>query len=313
MSRACCGARSRGGALPRHDTRFALSRLDLSVSGRNTSFYYSFVFLPEAKRRAIVAVWDFCRVVDDTVDDLVPCSPGGDVAVEARETARRELDHWRRELDCCYRGGSPQSAQARQLQPFIARFNLPRDAFDAVIAGVEMDLVRCRYDDFAALQQYCLRVASAVGLICIEIFGYGDPRSREYAVDLGIALQLTNIVRDVAVDLERGRIYLPLEDLARFGCGEEDLCALVMTEKVRALIRYELDRAKTYYEKAERELPRVDRRRVVAARIMAAIYFDILKRIEASGYDVFAGVARAPRMRRLAIAAATWARTMAGY
>jgi phytoene synthase len=176
-----------------------------------------------------------------------------------------------------------------------------------------MDLVRCRYDDFAALREYCLRVASAVGLICIEIFGYRDPHARDYAVDLGIALQLTNIVRDVAVDLERGRVYLPLEDLARFGCGEEDLRAGVMTDELRALIRYELDRARTYYQKADRELPRVDRRRVVAARIMAAIYFDILRRIEANGYDVFAGVARSPRMRRLAIAAATWLRTMVGY
>lgn len=282
------------------------------MSGRNTSFYYSFVFLPEAKRRAIIAVWDFCRAVDDTVDELVPCPSGGEVSVEAREKARRELDQWRCELDCCYAGGTPESTQARHLQPFIARFNLPRDAFDAVIAGVEMDLVRCRYDDFAALREYCLRVASAVGLICIEIFGYHDPRARDYAVDLGIALQLTNIVRDVAVDLEGGRIYLPLEDLERFDCSEEDLRAGVTTDKLRALIRYEVDRARTYYVKAERELPRVDRRRVVAARIMAAIYFDILKRIETNGFDVFAGVARAPRMRRLAIAAATWVRTMVG-
>jgi phytoene synthase len=282
------------------------------VSGRNTSFYYSFVFLPAAKRQAIIAVWDFCRAVDDTVDELVLCPSGSEVPAEARERARRELDQWRRDLDCCYAGGTPERPQARQLQPFIARFNLPRDAFDAVIAGVEMDLVRCRYDDFAALREYCLRVASAVGLICIEIFGCRDARARGYAVDLGIALQLTNIVRDVAVDLDRGRIYLPLEDLARFGCGEEDLRARVMTGKLRSLIRYELDRARTYYAKAERELPRVDRRRVVAARIMAAIYFDILKRIEASGCDVFTGQARAPRIRRLTIAAAMWARTMAG-
>jgi phytoene synthase len=283
------------------------------MSGRNTSFYYSFVFLPEAKRQAITAVWDFCRAVDDTVDELVPCAPGGAASPEAREQAQRGLDEWRREVDRSFSGGSPRSEQARHLQPFIGRFNLPHAAFEAVIEGVEMDLARCRYDTFDALREYCLRVASAVGLICIEIFGYHDQRTREYAIDLGIALQLTNIVRDIAVDLDRGRVYLPLDELVRFGCSEHDLGARVMTDNLRALVKYQSDRARSYYAKAERELPRADRRRLVAARIMGAIYFDILKRIERREYNVFAGVARAPRSRRLAIAAATWATTMVGF
>ena len=283
------------------------------MSGRNTSFYYSFVFLPEDKRRAITAVWDFCRAVDDTVDELVPCPSGGAVTPEAREKARRDLDEWRRDLAECYAGGSPRSVQARQLQPFVSRFNLPRRSFDAVIDGVEMDLVHRRYETFDALREYCLRVASAVGLICIEIFGYRDRRTRDFAIDLGLALQLTNIVRDIGVDLDSGRVYLPLEDLERFACSEQDLRARVMTPRVRELIRYECDRARAYYRKAERELPRVDRRRLVAARIMGAIYFDILRRIERAGYDVFSGIIRAPRPHRAAIAAWTWARTLAGF
>jgi phytoene synthase len=281
------------------------------VGGRNTSFYYSFVALPAVKRDAITAVWDFCRAVDDTVDELVPCGP--EMRAETEDRARRGLDGWRRDLDCCYRGGAPGSPQARQLLPFISRFNLPRASFEAVIEGVEMDLVRCRYDDFDALREYCLRVASAVGLVCIEIFGYRDPRTRDYAVDLGIALQLTNIIRDVRVDLSRGRIYLPLEDLARFGCSEADLAAGAASDGVRRLLKYECDRARGYYQRAERTLPGCDRRRLVAARIMAAIYFDILRRIERANYDVFSGTVHASRAGRAAIAAATWARTLLGF
>jgi phytoene synthase len=280
------------------------------VSGRNTSFYYSFVALPPEKRAAITAAWDFFRAVDDTVDEAVPRAGGA--AAEAEDRARRGLDAWRRDLDCCFGGGTPQSEQARQLQPHISRFNLPRPALEAVIEGVEMDLGRRRYPDFAALREYCLRVASAVGLVCIEIFGYREPGARDYAVDLGIALQLTNIVRDVRVDLARGRVYLPLEDLARFHCSEEDLAAGLACERVPRLLAFQCDRARSYYASAERKLPRADRRSLVAARIMAAIYGDLLRRIERSGYDVFSGTVHASRPARAAIAAATWARTAVG-
>ena len=282
------------------------------MSGRNTSFSYSFVVLPRAKRNAITAVWDFCRAVDDTVDELVPCGAGHPAPAAEREQARQKLEEWRRDLERCYVGGSPKSAEARALQPFVAAFRLPRDAFEAVIDGVAMDLERCRYERFDDLLEYCRLVASAVGLICIEIFGYRDPRTRDYAVDLGIALQLTNIIRDVGVDLARGRIYLPLEDLARAGCSEADLRQERVTRPVRALLAFECERARGYYQKADAELPRIDRRRMVAARIMGAIYFDILRRIERGGYDVFRGVVRAPRSRRAVIAAGSWIRTWAG-
>lgn len=277
------------------------------MSGRDTNFYYSFLVLPAEKRRAMVAVWDFCRAVDDAVDDaqaeLAPSDP---------RSAASRLTGWREELAACYGGGEPRTPQGSSLAPFIRRFSLSREAFEEVIDGVAMDLERSRYQTFDDLREYCLRVASAVGLLCIEIFGYTDPRTRGYARDLGIALQLTNIVRDVATDLSRGRVYLPAEDLARFGCTEDDLRTGVVSERVRGLLAYECARAREYYERAERELPRVDRRRMVAARIMSAIYRAILDRIEKSGYDVFSGTIRVPRPRRAFIAATLWARAMCG-
>lgn len=280
----------------------------VAMSGRDTNFYYSFLVLPADKRRAIVAVWDFCRAVDDAVDEA-PVS----VSAADPHSGRSQLARWRDELAACYGSGAPQSPQGSNLVSFIRRFSLPRDAFETMIDGVAMDLERARYETFDDLREYCRRVASAVGLLCIEIFGYSDPRTRQYALDLGIALQLTNIVRDVGTDLVRGRIYLPLEDLARHGCSENDLRAGVVHGRVRNLLAFECDRARQYYEKAERELPRVDRRGMVAARIMAGIYHAILDRIERSGYEVFSGKIRVPRPQRAVIAAALWARAMAGY
>jgi phytoene synthase len=278
-----------------------------AMSGRDTNFYYSFLVLPAEKRRAIVAVWDFCRAVDDAVDE----APAGGDPSDARDAAS-QLAWWRDELAACYGQGSLRSTQGAALAPFIARFSLPRDAFDAVIDGVAMDLERSRYATFDDLREYCLRVASAVGLLCIEIFGYTDPRTRGFALDLGIALQLTNIIRDVGTDLARGRVYFPADDLARFGCTEDDLRAGVVSDRVRSLLAFECARAGDFYVKAERELPRADRRRMVAARIMAGIYHAILDRIEMSGYDVFNRTIRVPRPRRALIAAMLWARAMSG-
>lgn len=277
------------------------------MSGRDTSFYYSFLVLPAEKRGAIVTVWDFCRAVDDAVDEVPEGQGAG-----ARSLAEERVAAWRKELAACYGESSPATGQGRRLVPFIERFNLPRDAFERVIDGVAMDLDRSRYETFDELREYCLRVASAVGLICLEIFGYRNPRTRDYAVDLGIALQLTNIVRDVRTDLERGRVYLPQEDLRRFGCSEADLAAGKMTPGARALLAFECERAQGYYERAERELPREDRRAMVAARIMGGIYHAILSRIVRSGYDVFREKVRVPRPQRAAIAAAIWAKAMVG-
>ncbi len=262
---------------------------------RNTSFYYSFLVLPATERRAILAVWDFCRAVDDAVDE----SPAG-------STGREAVGFWRAELARCYDAIPPETPQGRRLQPFIARFALPREAFEDVIAGVAMDLDTTRYATFDELAQYCHRVASAVGLICIRVFGCRGERARDYAVNLGVALQLTNILRDVTGDLARGRVYLPLEDLARCGCTIADLEREAITEPVRAVIAFECRRAREFYDRARRALPPADRSRLVAAEIMRAVYFETLRRIERSGYDVFSGRARVPKPRQALIALRQW-------
>jgi phytoene synthase len=278
------------------------------MARRDTSFYYAFVVLPSEQRRAIVAVWDFCRAVDDAVDEKA----GSADPAAARCAAAAELAKWRRELAASFDGGPAQTAVALNLRPHIKAFNLPRQAFDHVIDGVEMDLDERRYATFEDLRQYCLRVASAVGLICIEIFGYTDPRCREYALNLGVALQLTNILRDLGKDLAIGRLYLPQDDLTRFGVTEDALRAGVMSEPVRQLLTFEADRARDYYWRAAQALPPIDRRRLAAARIMGAIYFDLLRRIERSGYAVFGQPIRAPRWRKAMMAVSVWTRAMLG-
>ncbi len=218
----------------------------------------------------------------------------------------RALARWRDEVGRLYQGHEPVTQEGRGLRPVLRRFNLPRSAFEDLIDGVAMDLEHRRYATFEALRQYCLRVASAVGLICVEIFGYRDFHARDYAIELGIALQLTNIVRDVAPDLERGRVYIPLEDLQRFGCREEDLRAGVVTANVRSLLKFQCERARQYYRKAEETLPNTDGRRLIAAQIMAAIYLELLKAIERADYDVFSRRLRVSRVRQALVAVAAW-------
>jgi phytoene synthase len=259
---------------------------------RDTSFYYSFLVLPSRKRNAVIAVWDFCRAVDDAVDEE-----------EKWERASAALKAWRRELAACYNGTRPKTAQAQALQPYVQEFQLPRKPFEDLIDGVEMDLEHAKYPTFDALAEYCRRVASAVGLICVEIFGYRDPAARDYAVHLGMALQLTNIIRDVAADLAQGRIYLPEDDLRRFGVGEAELRQGTSSPEVRALLAHQCARAREYYGRAAATLPRRDARNLVAAEIMGAIYYEILARIERADYDVFSSRIRVPRPRRALIAA----------
>jgi phytoene synthase len=275
---------------------------------RDTNFYYSFLVLPAEKRRAIIAVWDFCRAVDDAVDEAA--DPGA---------ADEQLRRWRRELATCFEHATAETPQGQALLPFITRFGLPRTAFDALIDGVAMDLGGRRYADFNELYEYCTRVASAVGLVCVEIFGYRNPGARQYATELGVALQLTNILRDVPTDLALGRVYLPQDELRAHGCTEADLQREVeqrgegvRSAAVKSLLRLQARRAREYYARAARALPPEDARRLVAAEIMGAIYRGILDRIEAKDYDVFSSVIRIPRPRRARIAAATWLRTAIG-
>jgi 15-cis-phytoene synthase len=285
--------------------RFGGARSHLRADmGRDTNFYYSFLVLPPDKRRAIIAVWDFCRAVDDAVDEA-----------GAGEPARSQVARWRTELATVFDGGHPQTSQGRMLAPLVKPFHLPRDAFEALIEGVEMDLDSRRYESFADLYEYCIRVASAIGLICLEIFGYVDPRSRQYATDLGVALQLTNILRDIPGDLAQGRVYVPLEDFERYGCGEDDLQKEavnagrgVQSAAVKRLLASQAQRARDYFARARAALPREDGRSLVAAEIMGAIYRSILTRIEASDYDVFSRVIRVPRPQRALIAGTVWLR-----
>jgi phytoene synthase len=266
---------------------------------RDTSFYYSFLVLPAAQRDAIVTVWDACRAIDDAVDEAA-----------SRTDAETRLRFWRGEIARVFDGGAPESPQGLALQPVAARFALPRRAFEDLVDGVQMDLEHTRYATFTDLREYCWRVASTVGLICLNIFGCRHPGGRDYAMNLGLALQLTNIVRDVATDLGRGRIYLPQDEIERAGCSEAQLKGGVVTPQVAALLEQQCQRARAYYERAAAALPPGEARHLVAAEIMGAIYFAILQRIERRGFDVFSEVVRVPRPQRAIIAATTWARTL---
>lgn len=275
---------------------------------RDTSFYYSFLVLPPAKRHAIIAVWDFCRAVDDSADEVGE-RPGA--------SAADEIARWRRELAACFEGREPETRQGRALAPLVTTFRLSREPFESLIEGVEMDVGSRRYETFADLYQYCIRVASAVGLVCLDIFGSRDAASRQYAIDLGVALQLTNILRDVRGDFERGRVYIPQEDLRAAGCSEDDLRDEVAnagrgvrSPAVKSLLERQGNRARDYYARAAGVLPRQEARRLVAAEIMAAIYRGVLDGIERRDYDVFSEVVRVPRPKRARIAAVTWIRTL---
>ena len=220
---------------------------------RDTNFYYSFLVLTPARRQAIVAVWDFCRAVDDAVDEAKVETDADRAAAHAR------LDEWRREIARCFAaddpGSAPQTPQGQALVPFIRQFDLPRGPLADLVDGVAMDIGHRRFKNFAELYQYCYRVASTVGIICVQIFGCQDAQSRDYATDLGLALQLTNILRDVKKDLALGRVYLPLDDLAKFGVTEAMLVTDTASPQVRALLQAHGARARDYYARATRAIP----------------------------------------------------------
>ena len=269
---------------------------------RKTSFYYSFLVLPAPQRRAITTVFDICRAIDDAVD--LESDP---------ERARQALAMWRTEIDRIFARQAPATPQGRALQPFVGPFNLPRVQFDALIDGVAMDASPRRYETFADLEPYCHRVASSVGLMCAEIFGYRERAVLDYARDLGVALQLTNILRDVAVDYRVGRFYLPAADLAKFDVTEADVRQEVeqsgqgvRSANVRASLAHHASRAHEYFDRARRSLPREDASRFVAAEIMHAIYFELLQRIEAAQWDVFSTLIRIPRPAQARLAIKTW-------
>ncbi len=245
------------------------------TQNRQSNFYYSFLILPKPQREAIETIYTFCRVTDDIVDE----------GPDDLEKHTRLL-HWTDELKRALYGVSTYTL-LNKLGTIIHRFNIPVDHFYDLIKGMEMDLTQARYDTFTELEQYCYRVASTVGLICAEVFRYRNAETRQYAINLGIALQLTNILRDIKSDAKRGRIYLPLEDLRRFGYTEEELLAGVYNDRFVELMKFECQRAHEYYRRAKASLAEEDKVLFSAARTMGNIYYLLLRRIERSHYNVF--------------------------
>ncbi len=260
----------------------------------SSNFYYAFVLLSAERRRALYAVYAFCRFVDDIADDESVRAPGP------------LLKRWREELDRAYRG-EPGQPVSRALSDTVRRFHIPRAHFEQVIAGAEMDLERRRYATFEELRLYCYRVASAVGLICVEVFGYANPGARIYAEKLGVAFQLTNILRDVSEDAVRGRIYLPLEDLARFGVPEDDILRGVYSPNFVRLMEFEAERVRRFYREAQAALPAEDRPTLLAAEAMRLIYGDLLERITRSNYRVLGCRHAVSAPRKLYLVGRAWA------
>jgi phytoene synthase len=237
----------------------------------------AFILLPKARRDAMSALYAFCREVDDVADDeSVPA-----------EKRRQQLAAWRNDVQRACTGQTPEFQLNRELQTIIRRYHLRFELFDELIKGVEMDLDIKRYAGYPELEQYCYRVASVVGLLSIEIFGYQDPACRDYAIHLGKALQLTNILRDVRSDAERGRIYLPLSEMERFNVSAEEIFRFEYSPRFHALALSVAERARHSYQQARITLPRVDRRSMVAAELMGSVYWRLLTKLERQQFDVF--------------------------
>jgi phytoene synthase len=264
------------------------------AAASGSSFYYSFLFLPSERRRAITALYAFCREVDDVVDEV--SDPG---------VARAKLAWWAQELDNLY-AGRPEHPVTKALAPALERYGLARPSLVEIVDGMGMDLDYNRYPDFATLEVYCHRVAGVVGQLSARIFGFTEPRTLDYAHTLGIAFQLTNIIRDVGEDVRRNRIYLPLDELARFGMTPDDIVSLKEDERFAALIAFQIERARAYYERALSLLPPVDRKTQRAGLIMAAIYRTLLDEIEGSGGKVLHQRIALTPLRKLWIAWRTW-------
>lgn len=278
--------------------------------GARSNFAYSFSLLPRDERSAIKTIYDFCRYTDDLVDEDVQLNiPGIDLREEMKiERKRIRLQWWRNEVEKCYAGTSRHPILA-SLHKVIARFKIPKQYFLTLIDGVEMDLVRNRYETFGELREYCYAVASIVGLITIEIFGYKFEATKDYAIDLGIALQLTNILRDVRKDAAMGRIYIPQRDLQRFGVKEQDLLEGNYNLAFINLMKYEVARARSYYASARNKLARNERFTLFAAQIMDAIYFRLLRKIELAEFNVFQKRITVSAPHKLLIALKFWFRS----
>jgi len=259
-----------------------------------SSFYYSFLFLPPERRRAITALYAFCREVDDVVDECADA-----------QLAQAKLAWWRLEIGKLFEG-TPNHPVSRALAPYLNKFEIKNEHLNEIITGMEMDLTQTRYLDFAALERYCYYVAGAVGLLAAGIFGYTNPRTLEYAKSLGTAFQLTNIIRDVGEDARKNRIYLPMDELKRFGVPAADLLQARYGDGFGALMKFQAARANDYYRKAFDALPAEDRRAQRAGLIMAAIYRATLAEVERDGFKVLTQRTSLTPLRKLWLAWRTW-------
>jgi phytoene synthase len=264
------------------------------AAASGSSFYYSFLFLPKEKRRAITALYAFCREVDDVVDE---CSD--------EHVARTTLNWWRGQVAKIY-GGKPQHPVAIALVPVVQKFNMAQEHLLEIIDGMEMDLDQPRYADFKSLQLYCYRVASVVGLLSVEIFGYSDRQTLKYAHDLGIAFQLTNIIRDVGEDARRNRIYLPMDEMKQFNVTAADILNAVESENFQKLMAFQIERAQRFYQQALAQLPDVDKKNQRTGLIMAAIYRATLEEVINSGCHVLKERVSLTPLRKLWLAWTTW-------
>jgi phytoene synthase len=264
------------------------------AAASGSSFYYSFLFLPKEKRRAIIALYAFCREVDDVVDE---CSD--------ENVARTTLNWWRGQVTEIY-AGNPQHPVAQALVPVVKKFNMAQEHLLEIIDGMEMDLDQPRYGDFKSLQLYCYRVASVVGLLSVEIFGYSDRQTLKYAHDLGIAFQLTNIIRDVGEDARRNRIYLPMDEMQQFNVTAADILNGIESENFHKLMAFQIERAQGFYRQALAQLPDIDRKNQSTGLIMAAIYRATLEEVIHSGCHVLKERVSLTPLRKLWLAWTTW-------
>jgi len=269
------------------------------AAASGSSFYYSFMFLSKQKREAIIALYAFCREVDDVVDECTEL-----------KVAQVKLAWWKEEIQNLYKG-NPIHPVTKALQPFIHQFHLSEEHFLEIIDGMEMDLNFNRYEDFKQLQLYCYRVASVVGILSAQIFGFSNRKTLKFAHDLGLAFQLTNIIRDVGEDARRNRIYIPLDELARFGVSEEDILRSRQSETVKQLLEFQIERAESYYDRALNELPEEDRKSQRVGLIMTAIYRTLLREIKADGAEKVLNFRTSlGTLRKLSLAFNTWLKNL---
>lgn len=264
------------------------------AAASGSSFYYAFLFLPPERRRAITALYAFCREVDDVVDETAEM-----------QIAAAKLAWWRSEVANLF-AGNPQHPVTNALKPHLEARSITREKLNEIIDGMEMDLTQTRYLDWPGLERYCYRVASVVGLLAAGIFGYRDARTLDYARELGIAFQLTNIIRDVGEDARKNRIYLPMAELKQFGVPASDILNSKQTPQFAALMAFEAARAREHYDKAMRALPAGDRKAQRPGLVMAAIYRALLDEIERDGFRVLTQRASLTPLRKLWIAWRTW-------